>query len=211
MAITPTTFADMLVVLRNLLNETTPLFWTDAELTDYLELAFVELSSLFGGAETEGSATLATSTTAYALPTDWSKVEHAVYSGTSLVRVELSNFGRLPPSPVGPPRFFTVFAKKIHVSPAPSATENTTTLSLYGYKTLGASTDFSNVHPAVLHAAILHAAASAKEKDQKFGQSSYYMARYQNMVNAAKFALFTQIPDAAQKFQIPNVSTVVRQ
>lgn len=202
------TTANALLVLRSMLNEASASFWADAELTYYLQLAAVKISSLFGGLETaSATAALGTGATSVTIPDDVHHVEAVLYDGTrGLIRVHPRQIGHLAETTAGPPRYFAVFARKIYFAPATTSAETAKTFTVLGWKS---TQNIYGLDEPMKQAAIILAAAYAKIKDRKFAESQALMTMAYSEAERARALIYTNIPNAKQDMQIPDVTTVM--
>lgn len=180
------TLNDAITQVRGFLNEATASFWTDAEITYWLQEGTRDFSSKTLMVEATADITLAAATLSYSVA-DVIEPYAAVYNDATgnykgLMKSHPRKLGNLHRFTPGPPGFYCLHNRLIYVWPLTSATEvaagGKITL-LYAKET----DDITELDDEYQHLPIIYACGKAKMKDQKFQEASTLMGQYVMMAN----------------------------
>jgi hypothetical protein len=199
------TLAQLTTEVRNILNEDSAVFWSDAEIQGWIQQATIDISSKLLSAVTESTITLVqnqwiySSTDAGWLATMLRVKEAYITDSSSNVygmgRAKIKQVGHIgTKQTAGIPKVFIEENRKLYIWPKPSATYAGDTITcVHAYET----DDCTALHDEHQPYCILYAAAKAKFKDKMFQEAAAYMDQYQRAL----------IFERQDKFQIPVDST----
>ncbi len=177
---------------RELLNESTASFWTDAEIQEWIKMGVIDISTKTLCVKRRDYFTLSTNTQVYTkadLAVNTSdvivKIQYAWYddamAALTLKRTTPELFGAYQyGTDTGPPKEYFEDNEEIFVWPIPSSDENGDKVHLsYSYVTDAIADVQWNYQPL----AILYACSMAKAKDEHFQQAALYQQMYLNAIN----------------------------
>lgn len=167
------TLAAAIAQVRSILNEANAVFWTDAEITAWIQEGVRYVAASADGAEADDTLTLATSQLSYT-SADESWIANctipyaAIYNNGSnkykgLIFVHPKQIGNLLTFTPGDPKYFSFHNRTFYIWPLPTTTENgNTILMLYSQET----DDITTLPDELQHLPILWAQSKAYEKDR---------------------------------------------
>jgi len=186
------TLSDAITQVRGVLNEATASFWTDAEITYWIQEGCRDFSSKTLMVEAEDDITLVAGQLSYD-STDEPFIATVIepyaaiyytnagdYKG--ILKTHPRKLGNLHKFTAGTPLFYTLHNRKIYVWPLTTATEVAAGAKinlLYSKVT----DDVTEITDEYQHIPIIYAMARAKMKDQKFAEASALMSQYVMVVN----------------------------
>lgn len=183
--------ANAITQVRGFLNEDTASFWTDAEITYWIQEGCRDFSSKTLMVEGDGDITLVANQLSYdstdaAFLADVIEPYAAIYNDGStgykgLLKVHPRKLGNLNAA-TGAPRFYCLHNRKIYIWPLTTAAvvaAGGTVKILYAEET----DDITEITDEYQHLPILYACAKAKMKDQKFAEAQALMGQYIMMAN----------------------------
>lgn len=187
------TLADALADARNLLNEPTAVFWTDAELTDWIAEGTILVSSKSHCVEADDDLTLVTNQLIYTSSDhtwigDMLLPYTAIYNNGSnkykgLEIVHPKQIGNLLTFTAGAPRYVAFHNRSIYIWPLPSTATNGNTVSfLYAKET----NDMTELKDEMQHLVILWAQIRAYEKDMKWQTAAALKQQFFSELNFEK-------------------------
>lgn len=189
------TAATSITEVRALINESTADFWSDTEITNWIQQGTLDLSSKLLCVKDKDSITLVTNQVSYnsgdeAWIADCLKIDHAYYvpaanEKVGMGRMELHRIGHTEEMTGAPKYFYDWFAEEatggvINIWPRPTTSENAKTVDCIYSKR---SSDITVLPDQYQHIVFLFAAAKAKLKDRLFQESALLMAEYLNSIN----------------------------
>lgn len=193
--------------IRAILNEPAAVFWSDAELENWIEQATIDISSKTLCIEASGSITLVLSQLEYTEPTGCIKVYAANYENKGLMKIHPRQIAHITAVAAGAPQYYYHFAGKIGIYPIPDSGSAGDSVAILFSKESTTFTDLPNEYQPY---AILFAAARAKLKDLKFAQSAQIMGQYLNSLMFHRQDLYERGVDSKDMMKIPD-RTVVAQ
>jgi hypothetical protein len=175
------TLNEMTADVRQLLNESTAVFWTDAEIQDWLYEGTRIIASKTLSIEADDDITLVTNQLIYNTAdgvTTWAAdclepyaaiYDDGSYKYKGLEKIHPKQLGNVMTFTPGPPRYYAFHNRSFYIWPVPTSSENGNTISvLYATE----SQDPTVLTDEYQHLAIQWAFARAKEKDQKFAEAA---------------------------------------
>lgn len=201
--------ADVATEVRAILNEPTASFWSDTEITNWVDQGLVDVSSKTMCYEVSATVALATSTLEYTEPTDCIKVYACYYSNVGLLRIHprmIANIGG--GTTTGAPKFYYHFAGKLGFYPIATASENATNVTVL----YSAETDvIANVPDEYKHLVVLYAVWKAKIKEGKFAQAAQIHAQYLNQLMFHRQDLYERGVESKDMVKLPDRTVVAGQ
>jgi hypothetical protein len=195
--------------------ETTGSFWSDSELTVWLQEGCQVFSSKSLLTESVGTISPLILTTPYYDSGDETfidnilKIYAVIYKiGTSykgLIKIHPKQIGNLALSATtGPPKFYCFFNKKLYLFPLASATEvaNGTVDVLYS----GITNDITAIADEYQHLPIIYATAKALQKDQKYGQSGALLQQFYQELSFDRGDKYNIRTDTIEDFKLKQTS-----
>ena len=187
------TLADAITQVRGFLNEDTEAFWSDAELTYWIQEGVRDFSSKSLMVEADDDITLVASQLSYSASDesfigDIIEPYAAIYNNTAgttftgLMKVHPRKFGNLLKATAGKPAYYALHNRKIYIWPLASAAEVTAgaVVTLLYAKT---TNDITVLEDEYQHLPLMYACAKAKMKDQKFAEANALLSQYVMMTN----------------------------
>jgi hypothetical protein len=203
--------ANCITEVRYLLNEATAAFWSDAEITLWLNRAANEIGSKGGLFQADDTIAMVTNQLTYtssdeAFIANVLKI-YSVYSDDGsntykgLIKAHPRMIGNNDMLVAGNPRYYCFFNKTFYIMPIPSATWNTKNLMvLYTSRTA----DVTDLPDEFQWNAITYATAMAKMKDKQFAEAGLLFSDYYNSINFEKDDKVEREPDTLDQYQIPK-------
>jgi len=174
------TLANAITEVRSLINEDTPGFWTDSELTNWIAEGTIDLSTKLLCVESEETVTLVTDQWLYSSSdeswlSDLLKIKACYYDNSTTVkglqRVDIQKFGHIQNS---------TGDRKFYISPTPTVTQNGNDITVICASETDDITELRDEHQPIV---FLYAASKAKAKDRMFQESALYLTQYINTIN----------------------------
>ena len=192
------TVATIITRARYDINESTASFWSDAELTTWINQAIWEITAKTRCLEKAVSTqTLAEDDYDYSISGDWLSIETIIHdSGTTtgdsdtseagrrlhtLKRIDIRDFGHTRET--GRPKQYAVWNDTLYIWPIPDSDQSGTTLILFSVNlpTGVTSTSSAIETPAYFdHSILNYVKAKAYFKDKREAKGNYYMALFEN-------------------------------
>jgi len=222
--------AQMIAEVRRGLDETTPDFWTDAEITDWLNEAVKVMTSSTQQLQAFYQFTTVSGTQEYALPSDLDELFNVVHFRSTLTPLSLTSpqaaqMGNQNPSIPG--RFYLrsvaaqtagqgtdgnitlgsiadppVYSKILGLSPVPNQTGDTVTVFYFSeHFTMTELTDTSPIPVAFHRGPVSYAIAMGKQKEEAYGE----MDRALQMFGQFTEKLQKKIINSGQEVAFPSV------
>lgn len=181
--------ADAITAVRDVLNEPTSVFWSDAEITRWIQEGTRDFSTKSLLVEDTENITLVADQISY------SSSDHAFigdiiepyaclyndgsdnYSG--IIKIHPRVIGNEATNTAGKTKYYALFNRMIWVWPAPTAAmvaAGATLKLLFAKET----DDITAITDEYQHIPILYARAMAKYKDKQFSEGNVYMSAYLN-------------------------------
>jgi hypothetical protein len=193
----PYTLANCISKTRSLLAETTASFWTDVQLTYYINQAIRDIARKSGCIQHIDTAVTVASTRLVAF-TGYKchAVEYIPASGTrkSLIKIDPLELGHNTLDGTAP-QFWYEDGMNIGIEPIPDAIYN---LALYisDYPTdMTLNPDIPQILPAFQPLIVIYAAAMALYQDRKHQEASYLMSIYNNELDFTTKNILANVPD----------------
>ena len=206
------TLSDAIFEVRSNLNEATAVFWSDAELTDWIQEGTIVFSSKTLMVEDTQTITLVAGQLTYAVGDETfigSMLEPyaAIYfDGTStykgLVKIHPRQIGNVALATAGPPKYYTMHDRMVYVFPMTSAAivAGGGVISMLHAKV---SNDITDLTDEYQHLPIIYATAKAKQKDQKFQEAGTLLSQFYQEVAYERNDKHAREVDSLDKFKIP--------
>ncbi len=174
------TLATILTSVRDLLNESTAAFYTDAEITRWITQATLDISTVAQCIETTTTVTMVTSTPTYALPAPTVDVKHVVWTPTrqALRKITPSLQGEAATDlEDDQPLRWYVWGTQLYVEPLPSVTAaGQEVIVYYAY----ASQDVTLLPDSYQLLAIWYATMMGCGKNKQYAAMASYFSLYAN-------------------------------
>ena len=172
------TLANAITEVRYILNEPNAVFWSDAEITLWLQEGSRIIASALQSVEADNDITLATSQLSYT-SSDESWIGDclvpyaAIYNGSSnkykgLQFIHPKQIGNLLTFTPGEPRYYSFHNRTFYIWPLPTSTENGGSVTVLYAKE---SDDITELSDEYQHLAIIWAQAKSYEKDRMNAQA----------------------------------------
>ena len=212
----PYSAAEALIQVRALINETTPRFWTDEELNNWViegsvdisvktlcyevkdSIALLEDQLEYTAFVTLGAGKIAEVIKVYACIYD---DESNVYRG--LEKIHPRQIQHLPQSTAGPSYYYYHFGGKIGIFPIPTATEALLTDPVLVYCSMVAGA-ITNLPDHYQQFAVIYAAAMARFKERKNAEAMALYTKYINSMNFHRADIYERGVDAKSDMQTPD-------
>ena len=208
------TLADAITQVRGILNEASPQFWLDAEITYWLQegTKIVTSKTLMLEAEDDISPLIANQLAYTSSDETWlgDLIEPyaAVYNDGAnkykgLIKVHPRQLGNVATFTSGVPKYYSLHNRNIYIWPLASAAvvaAGAKVTILYAKE----SDDITDLTDEYQHLPIYYAAAKAKQKDQKFAESTSLMTQFYNDLNFEREDKHVREVDSIDSFRIPK-------
>lgn len=205
------TLNDAITQVRSALNEGTAEYWTDAEITDWIQEGSRSFSSKTLMVEgTESISPLIENQLRYT-STDETWIANiiepyaAIYVDGSnkykgLIKVHPRQLGNVATFTSGAPKYYCMHDRSIYVWPLSTATVvSTGSISVLCSKE---TDDITEITDEFQHLPIIYATAKAKQKDQKFGEANTLLQQFWNEVNFERGDKHNRETDTYDMFKI---------
>jgi hypothetical protein len=206
--------ANALTEVRDLLNEATAVFWSDAQITKWIqEGTRIFSSKTLMVEDTQVITPLVANQLSYSSSdetwiADVLEIYSAIYySGTAptykgLVKIHPRQIGNLALGTAGPIKYYTFHDRKIYLWPVPNATiiaAGANITFLFSKET----DDITALTDEFQHLPIIYAVAKAKQKDMKFGEATALLSQFFQELSFERTDKYTREVDSLDKFKIP--------
>jgi hypothetical protein len=192
------TLSTAVTQVRNSLNEPTAVFWSDTEIEDWIKEGVKDFSTKTLMVEAEASVSLATGVISYAVATCLEPYT-ALYNNKGLIKAHPRIIGNEATNTPGPPKYYSLFNRKLWVWPAPTASENATVITLLYAKQ---TDDIALVTDEYQHIPLYYALAKAKFKDKMFAEGGAYMGLFTNFCSFERQDKHGREQDSLDMFKI---------
>jgi hypothetical protein len=203
--------ANAITEVRDLLNEATASYWTDAQITKWIQEGTRIFSSKTLMVEADDSITLVANQLLYtssdhAWIGDCIEPYAAYYDDASnvykgLIKVHPRQLGNLALKTSGPPKYYCMHNRSVYVWPLTTAaivTAGGIVMVLYAKET----DDITEVSDEYQHLAIVYALAKCKQQDLKFGEANALLTQFYNEVNFERADKHARETDSIDNFRI---------
>lgn len=206
------TLADAITEVRDVLNEATAVFWTDAQITKWIqEGCRIFSSKTLMVEDTQDIDPLVANQLSYSSGDetwigDVLEIYSALYNTGSnvykgLIKIHPRQLGNLATRTSGPTKYYCQHNRKIYLWPLPSATEaGTATISFLFAKE---TDDITVIRDEFQHLPILYACGKAKQKDQKFAEAASFLSQFMQELAFERGDKHAREVDSLDKFKIP--------
>lgn len=209
------TLANAITRCREILNETTASFWSDTELTAWLQEGTLDVTTRALLLQDKQDITLVANQLSYTSSDEaWIanvlKVYAAYYDDNSngyrgLVKDHPKMIGHQHRQTAGPPRFYNVFNKRIYIWPLTTAaivSAGGKVTCLYHKR----SNDITDLEDEFQYLPVTFACARAKMKDMKYGEANLLLTQYLNGINFERADKVNRSVDAKDQFKSPGAT-----
>lgn len=206
------TLADAIIEVRATLNEEEPEFWDDDELTSWLQEGVRQFSTKTLMVEdTESLDPLIENQLRYTVADetwigDLLEIYTAIYDDGSntykgLIKVHPRQIGNVATFTSGTPKYYSMHDRSLYIWPlSTAAIAAAGTISFLFAKE---TDDITALTDEYQHLAITYAIAKAKQKDQKFTDSSNLFSQFWNDVNFERADKHDREVESYSNFKIP--------
>ena len=193
--------------VRNLLNEESASFWTDAQIQGWIKQGCLDTSSKVMAYVTEQTITLVTSKFKYtSVEEAWIanlvRIKHAWYKDAAaakgLARMDFEQLGNQQVNTAGPPRWYMEERQLVWVWPVPTASENGDIVYCVAATV---TDDITNIRYEYQPSVIFFATAMAKLRDRKYQEAALYQQMYLNSIGFERTDKFNIPKDPIVKFR----------
>jgi hypothetical protein len=205
------TLANAITAVRDVLNEDTAVFWSDAEITRWIQEGTRDFSTKSLLVEGDDTITLVANQLTYAVG-DHAFIANVLepyacfyndglnnYSG--IIKVHPRVFGNEATNTAGKTKYYSFFNRKIWIWPVANATvvaAGATLKLLYAKET----DDITALSDEMQQIPIIYARAMAKYKDKQFSEGNVYMSQYLNFVGFERQDKHGRESDTLDMFKI---------
>ena len=201
--------------VRDALNEATAVFWTDAQITQWIQEGVRVFSSKTLMVEDTQDITLIENQLNYSssdeawlddLIEPYAAIYRSAAAGTTykgLIKIHPRQIGNVPLSTIGPPKYYTMHDRKIYIFPMTSAAlvaAGATVSVLHAKET----DDITALTDEYQHLPILYAVAKCKQRDMKFQESGAMLSQFFQEIAYEREDKHGREVDSLDKFQIPK-------
>jgi hypothetical protein len=208
------TLADAITEVRYNLNETTAVFWTDTEITNWIKEGVRLFSSKTLMVEDTQDISPLIADTLYYDSADESWIANiiepysAIYNDGSttykgLVKIHPRQIGNVALTSSGPPKYYCLHNRHIYILPLSTSTEvdaGAKVTVLFAKET----DDITDLTDEYQHLPIIYATAKAKQKDQKFNEASALLSQFFQEIAFERQDKHGREVDSLDKFKIPT-------
>jgi hypothetical protein len=182
--------ANGVTAVRDVLNESTAVFWSDTQIENWIKEGCRHFSSKSLLVQKDDNAVLTASdlfyTSAegagYTWIADCLKIHTAYYDDGSnnyagLMKIEPNQIGNVGTFTPGDPKYYCLFNRSIYIWPMTTAaivTAGGLVTFLYAKET----DDFTEIPDEFQHLPIVYALGRAKQRDMKFSEANSFFAQY---------------------------------
>ena len=210
------TLANAVTEVRDVLNEASAEFWTDAQITKWIQ----EGTRIFSSKtllveDTQVLDPLISNTLVYtAAEETWIgntlEIYAAIYDNGSnvykgLVKVHPKQIGNLALGTTGPPKYYCLHDRSIYIWPLPSA--SVVSSGQISFLIAIETDDITDLEDEYQHLPVLYATAKAKQKDQKFAEAGSLMSQFFQELNFERTDKHERKVDSLASFKVPATDT----
>jgi len=207
------TLSNAITEVRYVLNEASPAFWTDAEITAWIQegVRIVASKTLMAEADETISPLIADQLSYSSSDETWigNMIEPyaAIYDDGSnnfkgLIKVHPRQLGNVATFASGAPKYYCLHDRKLFVWPLSSAAVAAAGSLRVLYAT--ETDDITDLTDEFQHLPITYATSKAKQKDQKFAEANALMAQFLNDTNFERADKHVRETDSVESFRIPR-------
>ncbi len=174
------TLAEIIVATRDLLNEDTASFFTDAAITRWIVQATLDISTVAKCVEAKTEIGVTLSQWSYALPTDSVEAFHVVWDLTKqgLRKVTPTMVGENAPEVDGErPLTWFEWNRTLYINPVPDTQAAGNNIHVFYSKV---TSDVTALNDAYQNLAITYATYRGKLRDKRFAEAATLYAEYAN-------------------------------
>lgn len=205
--------ANAITEVRQVLNEASAAFWSDAEITDWIQEGTRIVASKTLMVEDDQIISplienqLSYSSSDETWIADMIEPYAAIYDDGSnnykgLIKIHPRQLGNLATGTSGHPKYYCLHARKVFVWPlSTAAVAASGSIRMLFAKE---SDDITALSDEFQHLPIVYACAKAKQKDQKFAESASLLQQFYNDVNFERSDKHTRETDSVEAFRIPR-------
>ena len=205
--------ANAITQVRYILNEATPEFWTDAEITAWIQegTRIVASKTLMVEATDTINPLVQNQLTYTSSDESWIadiiEPYAAIYDDGSnnykgLIKIHPRQLGNVATFTSGVPKYYCLHNRKLYIWPLASAAVAAagTVDLLYAKET----DDVTALTDELQHLPIIWASARAKQKDQKFAEANTLSTQFYNDLNFERADKHVRESDSIQSFRVPR-------
>lgn len=196
------TEANALALVRSEINEATPAFWTDDEITKWIKEGCTDISLRSLCIEKIVDVSIISDTIRYtqdSTTTDFSKlikVDSAMINDKALVKQDMKAMSKLAHLTPQVPKYYFHYAESIIVFPKPDASY---TLELYG---IYLTDDITEIPDTYSYYPVWYAVSKCLLKDRKNSEAAQYYNQYISSTIQSLDTTYTDIPDSKRDTMI---------
>lgn len=195
MAYTRTT---LITQARQILNEPTAQFWTDAELGDWVDQATLDISTKAHCVELQAPVTLVPNVQAYAVPTGAVGIEAVLLEGKSLAKLRARQFGFVSDSNDTRPTSYAHWAGHLHFYPIP-ADDFSVAVQYWG-----TTADVDLLPEGYEDLVLLYVLRNARLKEEKYPAAAQLHAMYLSELQFQRVDMQEREPDTKEKLRLAD-------
>jgi len=205
--------ADAITEVRNILNEASPAYWTDAEITSWIQegTKIVASKTLMVEDDQTISPLVANQLSYTSSDETWiaDMIEPytAIYDDGSnnlkgMIKIHPRQVGNLATYTPGPPKYYALHNRQFFIWPLSSAAVAAVgSVRVLFAKITNDITDLTDEYQSL---AVQFALSRAKQKDQKFAEAQSLLQQFYNEVNFERQDKHVRETDSVQSFRIPK-------
>ena len=198
----PYSLAQLITATRQLLNESTAGFYTDAEITEWLNQATLDIAAVAKCVEGRVAIGMTLGTWQYTLPTDNAEVLHVVWDDTkqALRKIMPSMVGEAgPDSESDQPATWFEWNGQLYVNPLPTTAAAGKNVEVFYAKTTNNPTLLPDTYQLL---AITYATYRGKLKDKRFAEANALYAEYSNSLGFRRIDIQQRQPHTEADVQL---------
>ena len=209
------TLQNAITEVRDILNEASPVFWSDDQITKWIQEGCRNFSTktlLYETTETLTTAQLTDGQMVYtssdeAWIGDLLEVYAAIYyDGTSaykgLVKVHPRKIGNLATSTAGHPKYYTQFGRSLYIWPVPSAA--VAAAGEISFLVSKETDDITVLSDEYQHIPITYAKAMALHRDKMYSQAQAHLMQFKEEVQMERADKHNREVDTLMSFKVPT-------
>ena len=208
------TLANAVTEVRSTINEESPEFWTDAEITNWIQEGTRVVSSKSLMAEDYQTIDplvqnqLSYSSSDETWIADALEIYSALYNDGSnkykgLIKVHPRQLGNLATGTAGVPKYYCLFNRQIFIWPLTSAAiAGTGTIDVLFSKE---TDDITALKDEFQHLPIIYSVAKCKHKDRAFSEAKSLFSQFYNELNFERTDKHDREVDAVEDFKVPRM------
>jgi hypothetical protein len=191
----------ILAEIRTLLNETSPGFWLDAEINNWIDQGALDISAKTLCIEDIATIALAAGTPEYNFPAGAIKIAACHFNGKGLVKIKPHQVGHISTKKTGEPEFWYPFARLIGVYPVPDASREGKKIKVYFH---ALTSDIAEIPDEFQSLGILFGLRNALLKDRKWASAAQVNGIYLNNAGFGRQDLVQKPGDAKEDYKVPD-------